>query len=55
MRTLLISFFVLSVVDGKIKECVSIKFGMELGKTTAKTLEMLREPFGEHYLCLTGF
>jgi hypothetical protein len=40
-------------MDGKIKECVCIKFCMELSKTTAKTLEMLREAFGEHSLCLT--
>jgi hypothetical protein len=41
-------------MDGKIKECVCIKFCMELGKTTAKTLEMHCEAFGEHSLCLTN-
>jgi hypothetical protein len=41
-------------MDGKIKECVCIKFCMELGKTIAKTLEMLCEAFGEHSLCLTA-
>jgi hypothetical protein len=41
-------------MDGKIKECVCIKFCMELGKSTAKTLEMLRKPFGEHSLSWTA-
>jgi hypothetical protein len=41
-------------MDGKVKECVCIKFCMELVKSTAKTLEMLREAFGEHSLCLTA-
>jgi uncharacterized cysteine cluster protein YcgN (CxxCxxCC family) len=40
-------------MDGKIKECVSIKFCIELGKSTAQTLEMLREAFGKYSLCLT--
>jgi hypothetical protein len=48
------SFFVLSAMDGKIKECVCIKYLMELGKTNARTLEMLREALGEHSLCLTA-
>jgi hypothetical protein len=41
-------------MDGKIKECVCIKFCMELCKSTAKILEILREPFGGHSLCLTA-
>jgi hypothetical protein len=40
--------FVLSVMDGKIKQCVCIKFCVKLGKSTTKTLEMLCEAFGEH-------
>jgi hypothetical protein len=41
-------------MDGKIKLCVSIKFCVKLGKSTTKTLEMLREAFGEHSLTLQG-
>jgi hypothetical protein len=38
--------------DGwQIKQCVCIKFGMKLGKSFTKTLEMLPKAFGEH-LCL---
>jgi hypothetical protein len=37
-------------MDGKIKQRVSIKFCMKLGKFDTKTLEMLREAFGEHSL-----
>jgi hypothetical protein len=40
-------------MDGKIKQRVCIKFCVNLGKYTAKTLEMLREAFGEHFLSLT--
>jgi hypothetical protein len=35
-------------MDGKIKQHVSIQFGVKLGKSTTKTLEMLHEAFGEH-------
>jgi uncharacterized cysteine cluster protein YcgN (CxxCxxCC family) len=35
-------------MDSKVKQRVCIKFCMKLGKSTAKTLEMLREAFGEH-------
>jgi hypothetical protein len=37
------SCYVLPVTDGKIKECTSIyiKFSVQHGKSTAKTLEML--------------
>jgi hypothetical protein len=41
-------------MDGKIKKHVCIKFHVKLGKSTAKTLEMLREAFGEHFLSLTA-
>jgi hypothetical protein len=40
-------------MDGKIKKCVSIKTCVKLGKSTIKTLEMLREAFGEHSLIRT--
>jgi hypothetical protein len=36
--------FSLAAMDGKIKLCV------KLGKSATKTLEMLREAFGEHSL-----
>jgi hypothetical protein len=42
--------FVLSAMDGKIEQRVCIKFCMKLGKSATKTLEMLREAFGEHSL-----
>jgi hypothetical protein len=42
--------FVLSAMDGKIEQRVCIKFCLKLGKSAAKTLEMLREAFGEHSL-----
>jgi hypothetical protein len=41
--------------DGKIKQCVCIKFSMKLGKSTTKILEMLREIFGEYSLSRTVF
>jgi hypothetical protein len=40
--------FGLSVTDGKIEQRVCIKFGVKLGKSATKTLEMLHEAFGEH-------
>jgi hypothetical protein len=40
----------LCAMDGKIKQRVCIKFCVKLGKSTAKTLEMLHEAFGEHSL-----
>jgi hypothetical protein len=46
--------FVLSAIDGKIDQHVCIKFCMKLGKYATETLEMLREAFGEHSLCLTA-
>jgi hypothetical protein len=41
-------------MDGKIEQRVSIKFCVKLGKSATKTLEMLREHFGEHSLSRTG-
>jgi hypothetical protein len=35
-------------MNGKIEQCVCIKFCMKLGKFANKTLEMLRQAFGEH-------
>jgi hypothetical protein len=40
-------------MDGKIEQCVCIKFCVELGKSATETLEMLYEAFGEH--SLSGF
>jgi hypothetical protein len=42
-------------MDGKIEQCVCIKFCVKLSKSTTKTLEMLRAAFGEHYLSHTAF
>jgi hypothetical protein len=42
------SCFVLSAMDGKIEQCVCIKFSMKLGNPTIKTREMLHEAFEEH-------
>jgi hypothetical protein len=41
-------------MDGKIEQCVCIKFCMKLGKSTTKTLEMLREAVGEHSVSRTA-
>jgi hypothetical protein len=35
-------------MDGKIEQCVCIKFSVKLRKSATETLEMLREAFGEH-------
>jgi hypothetical protein len=40
-------------MDGKIEQHVCIKFCMKLGKSAIKTLQMLREAFGEY--SLSGF
>jgi hypothetical protein len=42
-------------MDGKIEQRVCIKFCLKLGKSATETLEMLREAFGEHYLCRAVF
>jgi hypothetical protein len=41
-------------MDGKIEQCVCIKFCVKLGKYVTKTLEMLCEAFGEHSLSQTA-
>jgi superfamily II DNA/RNA helicase len=41
-------------MDGKIEQRVCIKFCVNLGKSATKTLEMLREAFGEHSLSRTA-
>jgi hypothetical protein len=41
-------------MDGKIEECVCIKFRLKFGKSTIKTLEMLHEAFGEHSFSQTA-
>jgi hypothetical protein len=47
------SCFILSAMDGKIEQCVCIKFCMKLGKSATETLEMFHEAFGEQSLSLT--
>jgi hypothetical protein len=41
-------------MDGKIEQNVCIKFCVKLSKPATKTIEMLREAFGEHFLSLTA-
>jgi hypothetical protein len=48
MSTFSITCFVLSEMDGRIEQCVCIKFCMKLGKFATETLKMLREASGEH-------
>jgi hypothetical protein len=48
------SCFNLSAMDGKIEQCVCIKFCVKLGKTNSEALEMLRDAFGEHSLSCTA-
>jgi hypothetical protein len=40
-------------MDGKIEQCVRIKFCMKLGKSATKNTEMLCEAFGEYSLSQT--
>jgi hypothetical protein len=53
MNAFLTLFFILSSMDGKIEQCVCIKFCVKLGKSATKTLEVLLEAFGEHSLSWT--
>jgi hypothetical protein len=46
--------FVLSAMDGKIKQYVCIKFCVKLSKSATETHEVLREAFGEHSLSQTA-
>jgi hypothetical protein len=41
-------------MDGKIEQCVCIKFCVKLGKSATETLEMLCEAFEEHSLSQTA-
>jgi hypothetical protein len=41
-------------MDSKIEQCICIKFCVKLGKSATKSLEMLRESFGEHSLSQTA-
>jgi hypothetical protein len=41
-------------MDGKIEQCVCMKFCLKLGKSTTETIEILREDFGEHTLSRTA-
>jgi hypothetical protein len=54
MSVFVTSSFVLSAMDGKIEQCVCIKFCVKLGKSASKSLEMLHEAFGEHSLSQTA-
>jgi hypothetical protein len=41
-------------VEGKIEQCVCIRFCVKLGKSATKTLQMIPEAFGEHSLSRTA-
>jgi hypothetical protein len=41
-------------MDGKIEQCVCVRFCVKVGKSATETLEMLREAFGEHSLSHTA-
>jgi hypothetical protein len=41
-------------MDGKNEQRVCIKFFVKLGKSATKTLQMLCEAFGEHFLSQTA-
>jgi hypothetical protein len=43
-------------MDGKIEQCVCIRFCVKVGKSATETLEMLHEAFGEHFFKMdSGF
>jgi hypothetical protein len=48
------SCFILFVMDGKIEQCVSVKFCVKLGNSATETLQMLHEVFGEDSLSQTA-
>jgi hypothetical protein len=35
-------------MDGKIEQCVCVKFCLKLSKSATKTFEIFHEAFGEH-------
>jgi hypothetical protein len=41
------------MMDGKLKQCVCIKFCVKLSKSTTEAIEMLCEAYGEHSLSWT--
>jgi hypothetical protein len=41
-------------MDGKLEQCVCIKFFVKLGKSETEIVEMLREAFEEHSLSRTA-
>jgi hypothetical protein len=41
-------------MDGKIEQCVCIKFCVKLAKSATETSEMLHEAVGEHSLSRTA-
>jgi hypothetical protein len=51
---LLFRLLVLFCLDGKIEQCVCIKFCVKLSKAATETLEILRQAFGEHSLSWTA-
>jgi hypothetical protein len=53
MSAFLTSCFPSAVMDGKIEQCVCIKFCVKLGESATETLERLHEAFGEHSLSWT--
>jgi hypothetical protein len=53
MNAFLTSCFFLFTMDGKIEQCVCIKFCVKLSKSATETLEVLCEAFGEHSLSWT--
>jgi hypothetical protein len=49
------SCFFLSAMDGKTEQRGYIKFCVKVSKSTAETLEMLRQTFGEHSISWMAF
>jgi hypothetical protein len=41
-------------MDGKIEQCICIRFCVKLGKSASESLELLHEAFEEHSLSWTG-
>jgi hypothetical protein len=41
-------------MDGKIEQCVCIKFCVKVSKSATETLDMICEAFGEHSLSRTA-